>query len=420
MPGGRTTGRALAVALVTYCPAMLSSCTEEAPEARSVADSAGVQIVTNLHGSLEAADVWTLSAEPFVDIGSGQDPEVPLFGVTDVTPLDGDRVAIAMNRPSTVLVFGSQGRLIGRLGQEGEGPGEFFNLRSVVHLGGDSLAAWDQERRRMSVFTVEGRFIREVDLSEIALANAPSADAPGGTTFLHPAGQGSLILFAEAVFGEQRGVKRESANSYRITTDGEATGAYGPFPGMETFLGPQGGAFVPFGARTFAVTSGHALVVGSSEVSELRFYAPDGELERIVRWPDRDRTADGVFLSRWSTLAEEWVSEQPSAQRDLFREYLEAIPKAERFPAFADLVSDSNGQIWVGVYPGPLGIQMNQRMLRVATRRWLVFDPDGVVSATVSTPAGFEPHAVREGVVWGVYRDDLEVESVRAYRILGT
>jgi hypothetical protein len=52
-----------------------------------------------------------------------------------------------------------------------------------------------------------------------------------------------------------------------------------------------------------------------------------------------------------------------------------------------------------------------------STRRWLVFDGDGILAAGVDTREGFEPHAVREDRVWGVFKDELDVESVRAYEV---
>jgi hypothetical protein len=47
-------------------------------------------------------------------------------------------------------------------------------------------------------------------------------------------------------------------------------------------------------------------------------------------------------------------------------------------------------------------------------RRWLVFDPDGVVTATLRTPEGFAPAAIGEDRIWGVFTDTIEIESVRA------
>ena len=50
-------------------------------------------------------------------------------------------------------------------------------------------------------------------------------------------------------------------------------------------------------------------------------------------------------------------------------------------------------------------------------RRWLVFDAGGALSATVTTPEGFEPTLLDDALLWGVYTDEVDVESVRAYAL---
>ncbi len=104
---------------------------------------------------------------------------------------------------------------------------------------------------------------------------------------------------------------------------------------------------------------------------------------------------------------------------------MEALPHPERFPAYEGLVATAAGELLVGDYAGPLGVLPLRRAdhgpealrprLRVPARRWLVFDAGGVLTATLRTPEGFEPYAVRDGRVWGVYSDESDVESVRAY-----
>jgi len=65
---------------------------------------------------------------------------------------------------------------------------------------------------------------------------------------------------------------------------------------------------------------------------------------------------------------------------------------------------------------GEMGVAFMGRM-RLPERRWLVFGPDGAVRAEVRTPDGFRPLAIRSDRVWGIYTDDFDVESVRAYGI---
>ena len=111
-------------ATVLVLLSILSVACNEAPESRSiaVADSAGIQIVTNAAGSIEAAQSWSLGEIPLTHIGSGADPDVPLFRVAAVTPLSDGRVAISTTTPPQVLIVRPDGSLSATLGRRGDGP----------------------------------------------------------------------------------------------------------------------------------------------------------------------------------------------------------------------------------------------------------------------------------------------------------
>lgn len=402
-----------------------TACSDGVPPlAMKLDDSAGVRIITNLPGSIEAARAWSLSPEPVVEIGGGADPDVPLYRVSTVVPLDGGRVAVGAERPPQVRVFGSDGILATTLGREGEGPGEFSGVQSVVPLGGDSLAVWDGNRRRLSVFSADGRLLREVDLSELVPLSpvaAASLDGVTALTYLLPSASGSLVLFSVGMTGPGVGVRRVEVPSYRIRTDGDPVATYGPFPGEETFYfgAGEGGTFpYPFSADTYGATAGDALVVGTAESPELRLYDSTGGLDRIVRWPDHDRALGGPFLTDWNAFVEGWLDERSPGEATVLRHMWDRVPLRDRFPAYDGLVAADAGEIWVGAYAGEHSSIYPPRNLPPPARRWLVFDADGALTATVGTPAGFQPHAVRDGHVWGVFMDELEVESVRAYEVL--
>lgn len=400
------------------------------PAVATVVDSAGVEIVTNLPGSIDTVEAWSLSAEPVVAVGSGASPEVPLHQVADVVPLEAGRVAVGTRSPPRALVFGPDGALEGTLGRKGQGPGEFASVGSVVSLGSDSLAVWDPHRRRLSVFTSDdGRHVRDVDLTDLAPPHPMAAGSmaePAGFTHLLSAASGSLVVFVNTMWGPgtpESGVHRLERTSHRVDAGGEELATYGPFPGLEMYADPVLGAFpYPFGAGTHAVVSGDALVVGTAESPELRFYAPDGTLRRIVRWEGPDRTiARSRMVDEYTAWLGEQLAQRSPRERDLFREALSAVPRPEPFPAYRGLVSEGEtGAIWVGEYPGQLGlIGLSPDVRRIPARRWLVFGPGGRLTATVETPAGFRPHAVGGDRVWGRFTDVLDVESVRAYEIEG-
>lgn len=401
----------------------LAGCADAAPPAHvTVTDSAGIEVVTNRAGSIEAAETWTPSAGPLFEVGAGAGPEVPLHRISAVAPLESGGVAVGTESPPRVVLFRRDGSLAETLGRKGEGPGEFTRVGSVVPLGGDSVAVWDPDRRRLSVFGRDGRLVRDTDLSHIAQLSplaAPSSAAPASFTHLLTFSPGTLVLFAVGAFGPGTGVRRVEAASYRITIAGEVLDTLGPFPGYETYVSDQTG-LVPyiFGADTHAASSGDALVVGTAESPELRRYGPDGGLERIVRWPDHDRSVAGPFVEDWNDFVEnEWLANRGAAEREAIRDLLDRIPLPARLPAHDRVIAAGSGDIWVAEYVGQLELP-GIRRARVPARRWLVFDADGTLTARVRTPEGFEPRAVRDGVVWGVFRDEMDVESVQAYELV--
>lgn len=396
------------------------------PATLEVADSAGIEVVTNLAGSVDAAERRALSAEPVVEIGSGADPEAPLYRITAVRPLADGRVLVGTNSPPRALVFRSDGTLEATLGGEGEGPGEFGSVASVVPVAADSIAVWDADRRRISVFGADGSFARDVDLSDRVPHSpraAPSMEVPAAFTRLLPSTPGSLVVFAVGAWGPgvpEQGRHRELVTSHLIDATGAELASFGPFPGMEIYVSRQAGPLpFPFGADTHGAASGGSLVVGTAASPELRVYGPDGELGRIVRWPDRDRTLSGSpHVSEFTTWLGGQLEARAPAEAAMLRELIATIPRPELLPAYEGIVSGEDGEIWVGAYPGRLGLLgITPEVRRVPARRWLVFGPDGALGATVETPLGFEPRAVRGDRVWGVYRDEAHVESVRAYAV---
>ena len=388
----------------------------------SVVDSAGVEIVTNPPGSMRAAGSWSLSLSPVVDIGSGEDREVALFGVTSVTPLVEGGVAVGSSSPAVVRLFDESGSPLRVVGGPGNGPGEFSSVQSVVEFGGDSLAVWDPNRRRLSVFTRDGAYQREVALGTRvmpSLQRAGGSTQASGWTYLLRSGPRSVDVFAVALFGAGTGIHRAEAPSHRFDLNGREVARFGPFPGAESFAGGRVGFLpLPFGKRTFGAVVSHALIVGTAAASEVRVFAADGALRRIVRWPDHERAVAGPLVARWEEWLDEQLSSMPEAQRRDMRDAFDAVPHPEQFPAYADIVSGDESEFWVGEYPGQLGlVGLPSERPRPPARRWLVFDLNGLLIATAETPPGFDPYVVQDGRVWGVYRDELLVESVRAYEL---
>ena len=107
-------------------------------------------------------------------------------------------------------LYDSQGRFVGSLGRQGDGPGEFRRAVAAATFGADSVYLWDRERRLMTVLDRAGHQVRSFPVSAngFRLAAAPDGHfvldghAAGGNygqplNAFAPTGQ--LI----AAFGEQ-------------------------------------------------------------------------------------------------------------------------------------------------------------------------------------------------------------------------
>ncbi len=88
---------------------------------------------------------------------------------------------------------------------------------------------------------------------------------------------------------------------------------------------------------------------------------------------------------------------------DLLRE---GAPYAH--PVLAGLVPDDEGRIWTGIRAGAADPMWE----------WAAFSQDGVHGGSVQLPAGMLLHAVRDGMLYTSVRDELDVPSIHAYRVL--
>lgn len=79
-------------------------------------------------------------------------------------------VADAMTTPK-IVVFSPGGQLLRRFGAKGAGPGEFVTISQIGIDASDSLHVFDAPLRRISVFTVDGKFVRVQPMTIVSYQN---------------------------------------------------------------------------------------------------------------------------------------------------------------------------------------------------------------------------------------------------------
>ena len=130
-----------------------------------VHDSAGITIVENSPPAPDSRLSWEIGAQPSLSIGaveSGGADE--LFQVRDAIRLADGRIVIANSGSSELRVFNADGSHAGTWGRRGEGPGEFpaRGPTAISLWPGDSIAASDEFRARLSLFDLNGAHGRDV------------------------------------------------------------------------------------------------------------------------------------------------------------------------------------------------------------------------------------------------------------------
>ncbi len=160
-----------------------------------------------------------------------------------------------------------------------------------------------------------------------------------------------------------------------------------------------------YGREWFRKTLGHTavwaswgelVVLGNTSRYELRAFREDGSLVRIVR---RNHVLRSTTPEDVEAHIDRMVAGNPDREaRAEWHQGLQSVPVAQHLPAFARVLSDAAGYLWVQEYEAPSE--------RPAPRRWTVFDPEGRVLGFVATPAELTIVEIGEDYIFGTTREE--------------
>lgn len=403
------------VALAGIAIACAGESPDDAPQVTRQ-DSAGVEIVRNEAPLWNAGEGWRLESEPFLELGADPDEEGgTLSRVSDVARLEEGLWAIADLGIGRIHFFGPDGTLVASSTGEGPFPSPYQRIAGVEPLPGDSLLVLDGRLPRVTVMGADGDPSRTVDLE-------PPPSNPGdvleGRTLARALAvgrfdDGSMLtrgIQHLAPGGLEAGVNRSTRIYLSYGPDGSYREFLAAYPGSSGWVdrstGPINVLPLLFAPQPRHGVAGDRWFFGSGERYEIAVHAKDGTLIRLVRrhHEPAEVTEDDVV----ARIERRLVSVTDSAARRRRRGILREMPVPETFPAYDDLVVARDGHLWVEGYRKP-----------GETRPpWSVFAPDGRWLGDVSLPEGFDPMWIDDEVVAGVWVDELDVEHVRAYRIV--
>lgn len=333
-----------------------------------------------------AAQTWSVSKEPSLQIGARTGPTEYLFGRIAYSAGSGSRgvfrqsdgrIVVADRIDRTVRVFDRAGRFLLRFGGKGDGPGEFgTNLNSCIP-NGDEIVVF--ESTRASFFDRNGEFLHRAQL-QLPGAMGIQGVFPDRSLLVRVADPTSTRdPMAEVLVGTRAIRVLEPDGRLRDWTLVINSMTIVQF---STGGGEKGSTIQRHGPSSLILVAGNEFIYGWPASYEIGVYGRDGELKRTIR-----RDWQPVPLTK--------------AHREAPRPFNYRLP--EHYPAFDRGLVDRVGHLWVRRGEPP--------------HTWDVFDLAGGWVASVALPAGVEIHDIGEDYVLGVWKDELDVEYVRMYSL---
>ena len=376
-----------------------TACADREPEAAIEVDSAGVRIVESRAPAWPPGTEWSVNPEPVFRLGdAGDDPSSSFFRILDVALLAGGEVIVVDGGSAEVRRYDAAGRHLWSTGGRGEGPGEFRSPRYLGRREDGAFLIWDRALSRVSAIGQNGDRL-----------GTERRSGPDGSPLV------AFDLFDDGAWLVAFPVVRQAPEPGTTWTDSVRLGRYDPVleddvrlatvPGQRWVWTGQSMLPVPFSARPLRVALGDRLVVGSGPDPQVVVHDAGGSLVARYRLA---RAREPVSESDVGRVIESLVEigQGPEAVWRQWRDEME-VPAHE--PAFDRLLADGDGNLWARRFTAdPLSREPPS---------WDVFDPAGTWLGVVATPGGMTVTAIRDGLVAGVYRDELGVEYVSVHRL---
>lgn len=373
----------------------------------TVRDSAGVQIVTSAgDGVWTSTGGWTVEQDLVIGAADG-DLDYQFGQISGIDIGSDGRIFVMDQQAHQVRVFDPEGRFLLAMGKEGSGPGELSQAAGPVFVGpGDTVTVPDMMQQRITRYTASGEHAgsHPLPMTEGIAARwmeTPDQDLVQQAVIMQMPGQPDVepknLLLRRAPSGAVEDTLME-------LPVGRTFDFAGGQPSITLFEAEPMWAVGPDGRLYFGVNSEYRLQVRS----------PDGELERIVAKEHERRPVTSSDQTEYRRIIEGLWRDQglPPQAMEMMSQ---ALDFAEYYPAYANLFGGPEGTLWVQSIQTPdevaeQGGAFDIQDMGGAT--WEVFDADGRLLGSVRMPLRFNPLLFQGDAIYGVLRDDLDVQYV--------
>jgi hypothetical protein len=378
----------------------------------TVTDSAGVAIVKNPAQGIWAPDeAWTVTEELRIGTAEG-DPDYQFGQVapgSSIAVASDGRIVVLDQQAQHLKVFTADGKYERTIGGPGGGPGELGRAASAVLLApGDTILVSDIGNQRANLYQLDGTFLRSFPLSFTSgIPFRWETDADG-----------RIIAQLRRLAFPGSTAPPDSTDVLVVRNlDGTVGDTLMHVPSGKT-VSFSGGApeFNFFSAEPAWALQGNRILYGVNDQYRIGIYAAGGKLERIVEKPfERDAVGEADQQAMKDLLRRAWT--QAGATPQQVGQLMTGVHFAEKYPAYAQMMAGADGSIWVQHVQAPSKLSEEDRktfnpQYDLASRQWDVFDRDGRFLGALAMPRRFQPVQFVRDKVYGIQRDELDVQYV--------
>jgi hypothetical protein len=385
--------------------------------AGTVEDSAGVQLVKNSLAPLWGeGDGWVLEEVMTIGEAAG-DPDYQFGQIAGIVVTAEGRIVLVDQQAQHLKVFDAAGVYEQTIGQAGSGPGEFGPGVGPVLIGrGDTLIVPDLGNQRVNILKSDGS-----EPADFRMSFEQGIPARWDVTQA-----GDLVYQLRAL--------NLPNTEQRETFDLIATVSYAGEI-MDTLLTPARGESFTFGddgqpirmifapEPVWSMVGQDGLCFAVNDAFRLSMYDALGGLNRIVTVPVEGKPVTNADIQFFMETVDRLLEEQgvPPEQAEIVKS---TFNFAEFFPAFLQMMPGPDGSLWVQRVQEPTGMTEEEReswnpLLDLGASTWDILDAEGRYLGALDLPHRFQPVTFEGDLVYGIWRDDFDVQYVRVMRVVG-
>ncbi len=327
----------------------------------------GITIINNPKEPIYADNFCVLEEE--LKIGEAEGLEEYMFQQIGSIAVDEDeRIYISDWKESHIKVYNQSGEYLRTIGRRGQGPGEFQRITRIQILKQNELFVFDGNSRRLSFFSLDGRFIK--------LKSVPAIQALD----LMMNSKGELLANA---------VQLNPQSAQAVTSVGIYDSEFRP---VKTLIAsePQDVLmpFLPFNVWT--PLKNETILVGFNKFYDLHIFDFQGNLIKRIK---KD-------FAPVKITTEEKRERLKSLQQPLYKE----VPNSH--PAFRKVTDDDEGRLFVETWEQPEsgdGHVFN------------VHDKEGRFLSTITLK--FPPKVWKKGKLYTIETDEEGYQYVKRYKV---